>query len=274
MLDTPPSAQTEYSSIWTEWLSTGNFEQLISYHLEERAPFLSLLARHASANSIGALRVLEVGCGSAIDSCWIAAEINGTKAYAIDIVQASARVAKEVSRAFCIDINVVVSDAARMSFPDQSFDLVFSHGTLEHFQTPAAIIEEQVRVLKKAGVLAICVPQKYSLYTIYKHLRMMLGAWKYGWETQYSLGDLKKLSRPFGLRLIDYDGYDYFLKILARQMRRSSSGQRRFPAAIVHAIVKAVDVIFHGLEQVCGKRLRAYLAVNVTAVFRKEAPGA
>jgi len=273
MLDMPPSPQTEYSSIWREWLSIGNLEKLISYHLEERVPFLSLLAWHASANSIGGLRVLEVGCGSAIDSCWIAAKMNGTKAYGIDISQASARVAKEVSRAFSVDISIVVSDAARMSFPNQSFDLVFSHGTLEHFQTPAVIIEEQVRVLKNTGVLVICVPQKYSLYTIYKHLRMMLGTWKYGWETQYSLGDLKKLSKPLGLRLIDYDGYDYFLKILSRQMRRSSSVQRWIPAVIVHAIGKAVDVIFQGLEQVCSKTLRAYLAVNITVVFRKETPG-
>lgn len=86
-----------------------------------------------------------------------------------------------------------------MSFADETFDVVFSQGVLEHFRDPDPVIAEQVRVMKKTGVLIVDVPQTYNPYTLFKKIRMWQGRWPYGWETQYSLPSLRKLARRHGL---------------------------------------------------------------------------
>jgi SAM-dependent methyltransferase len=42
-------------------------------------------------------------------------------------------------------------DAAKMQFPDDSFDFVYSYSVFEHLPEPSAVIDEVVRVLKPGG---------------------------------------------------------------------------------------------------------------------------
>jgi SAM-dependent methyltransferase len=48
---------------------------------------------------------------------------------------------------------VMQMDAAKMSFPDASFDLVYSFNVLEHIPDPRAVFKEIRRVLKPGGVV-------------------------------------------------------------------------------------------------------------------------
>ena len=47
---------------------------------------------------------------------------------------------------------VLQMDAAKMTFPDASFDLVYSYSVFEHLPDPAAVLAEMGRVLRPGGV--------------------------------------------------------------------------------------------------------------------------
>jgi ubiquinone/menaquinone biosynthesis C-methylase UbiE len=51
-----------------------------------------------------------------------------------------------------------------LSFPDESFDLVYSSNVLEHVQDPARVLAESVRVLKPGGYLFFTYPNYCSFW--------------------------------------------------------------------------------------------------------------
>ncbi len=59
------------------------------------------------------------------------------------------------------DLNLVAMDAGAMTFPDRSFDCVYSHSCFEHLAEPAAVIRQIARVLRPGGLAYISV----HLYT-------------------------------------------------------------------------------------------------------------
>jgi SAM-dependent methyltransferase len=52
-------------------------------------------------------------------------------------------------------LRVLQMDAARMDFPSDQFDVVFSRAVFEHLPDPGAVISEMHRVLKPGGVMFI-----------------------------------------------------------------------------------------------------------------------
>lgn len=54
---------------------------------------------------------------------------------------------------------VVVGDALRLPYPDQTFDCVIASEILEHITQDSAAIAELIRVLKVGGTLAVSVPR-------------------------------------------------------------------------------------------------------------------
>jgi SAM-dependent methyltransferase len=52
-------------------------------------------------------------------------------------------------------LRVLQMDAARMDFPNDQFDVVFSRAVFEHLPDPGAVISEMHRVLKPGGVMFI-----------------------------------------------------------------------------------------------------------------------
>jgi SAM-dependent methyltransferase len=95
---------------------------------------------------------------------------------------------------------LVAGDAEALPFMEESFDLVFHQGVMEHFADPDPMLSENVRVLRKGGTLLVDVPQTLHVYTLVKKLLIGLGAWFAGWETQYTPGSLRRLLRRHGLR--------------------------------------------------------------------------
>lgn len=58
----------------------------------------------------------------------------------------------------------VQSDAAILPFSDEIFDVVICAELLEHVQYPPDVLYEAFRVLRKNGILLICVPFLYQIH--------------------------------------------------------------------------------------------------------------
>lgn len=200
-----------WSKCWTKWASKEDFDEDIKQHLQERKILYRFIRKglnHLNANTV---RVLEVGCGSAIDS-HILAEDAKIEVYGIDRSSESIKIAKRVSSHFSRKPAFLTCDATHLSFPNETFDIVFSQGLMEHFRDPMPALKEQLRVLKSLGYLIIDVPQKYAglgLYSLRKQWKIRKNTWEWGWETQYSYPELKKMGRDLGLEPICVGGYAY-----------------------------------------------------------------
>ncbi len=138
-------------------------------------------------------KILEIGAGSGSDIVYLSAW--GAEAYALDFSRESIRSIRSWSKKKMTSVQIVKADAKKIPYPDNKFDLVYSVGLMEHFIRVLPLLIEQIRVVKPGGFLIIDVPQKYTLYTIAKHVRMSRNKHPCGWETEYSKGDLLKLAQ-------------------------------------------------------------------------------
>ncbi len=84
---------------------------------------------------------------------------------AVDYARAALRAVAENFRRASARGGLVLADARALPFPDGAASVVLSGGLLEHFRDPAAVVREQVRVLRPGGLFyADIVPRKLSLY--------------------------------------------------------------------------------------------------------------
>ncbi len=110
---------------------------------------------------------LEVGFG---DGRWLKFLKNqGIDAYGIDILKnAALNLRKE-------GLPPVVADARYLPFKENTFDLTYSFGVVEHFEGTEKAVQEHVRVTKPGGKIIMTVPYLFSPYTLYWmfiHLKM------------------------------------------------------------------------------------------------------
>lgn len=109
------------------------------WHIPEAAGF----------NQTRNLRVLEIGCGLGTDGAQFAKA--GADYTGIDLTEAAVDLARRRFELFNLPGTFRVADAERLNFPDNSFDLVYSHGVLHHTPDTAAAIREIHRVLRPGG---------------------------------------------------------------------------------------------------------------------------
>jgi SAM-dependent methyltransferase len=70
---------------------------------------------------------------------------------------------RQFSKALCSELGIakpnpatyLQMDASQMSFPDNTFDVVYSFSVFEHLPDPAAVLQEAKRVLKPGGLMYI-----------------------------------------------------------------------------------------------------------------------
>jgi ubiquinone/menaquinone biosynthesis C-methylase UbiE len=104
-------------------------------------------------------KALEVGCGRGSLSSYFADY--GWDVTLLDYSEAVLETAKQVFRENGHRARFIQGDANALSFPDESFDITFSIGLLEHFEDVRRPISEQLRVLKPGGwFLGYIVPER------------------------------------------------------------------------------------------------------------------
>lgn len=156
-------------------------------------------------------KILEIGGGMGGDSLYLAKE--GAEVTVLDFVKEALNKIKISAKKQKLDLQIVLADARKMPFKDRTFDIVFHQGFLEHFHDPLPLLHEQWRVLKNKGIIVVDVPQKYTTYTIKKHVAMWQKKWFAGWEMEYSIGELEKLLTKCGFKIISSYGWGYYGKL-------------------------------------------------------------
>ena len=144
-------------------------------------------------------RVLEVGAGTGRDSFGLVE--HGAEVFMLDYAASSLQIIKNIATQEQIDVSPVGGNAFSLPFPDGTFDIVFHQGLLEHFREKEAanLLRENIRVLRKSGILLVDVPQRYHIYTVMKHILIAMDKWFAGWEREFSIPELDKLLRSLGV---------------------------------------------------------------------------
>lgn len=106
------------------------------------------------------LKVLEVGSGTGIYTRFLVNDFDNVIATDLDASMCS-QAQKLIPKA-----KVLVADACKLPFKDNSFDGVFGVSILHHVPDRAAAFREVFRVLKPNGWFAFCEPNKYNPLTL------------------------------------------------------------------------------------------------------------
>ena len=130
----------------------------------------------------------------------------GAVAYGIDIsppiVRAARRGFEELS------LRAPVSDVRWLPFRDQSFDAIYSMGTIEHFKGSQAAVRELFRVLKPGGRAIIGVPNRFDpfLRPLMVAIMYRLGLYGYGYEKSFSRRALRRMLEDVGFEVVAESG--------------------------------------------------------------------
>ncbi|MBS1793000.1 MAG: class I SAM-dependent methyltransferase [Acidobacteria bacterium] len=194
--------------LWEENWEATQFNQSLQFCLVD--PLRPLFEKYAPPGSL----MLEGGCGMGQFVTFYT--LRGVRVIGLDFAQrALHRLNDRIP-----DLPLCAGDVSALPFADESFDLYYSGGVVEHFEGGAeASLNEARRVLKKDGVLLISVPYFSPLRRLLRPLKK--DYWKKvdRAETQPGAGDLNFFQyayKPFefeamldraGLRAIEKQGY-------------------------------------------------------------------
>lgn len=105
--------------------------------------------------------LLEIGCSMGTDLLQLARR--GMQVTGIDLTEEGINLARKRFELYQIPATLKVDDAENLSFPDGSFDVVYSFGVLHHTPNTQQSIDEVLRVLKPGGLAVIMLYNRNSL---------------------------------------------------------------------------------------------------------------
>lgn len=109
------------------------------------------------------MRVLEIGCAPGKHVAYLA-KVQRAKVCGLDYSEPGIGYCRELFRRLRLDAEFHCEDLFQSTFPEQSFDVVYSLGVIEHFQNPTPAIERHLAMAKPGGVVLITVPNYGGLY--------------------------------------------------------------------------------------------------------------
>lgn len=132
----------------------------------------------------------------------------GANVHGMDISHVVSRRAHRNARLDGSAMKLVRADIRELPYADDSFDIVYTMGTIEHIDEYRHAIEEIQRVLRPGGRTIIGVPFKYDIF-----MRPLLvaalekfGKYPYAPEKSFTPSELKKDVSDAGLTVCDRTG--------------------------------------------------------------------
>lgn len=158
-------------------------------------------------------KILDVGCGMGMSMDYFSR--HGAIVKGIDITRDSVKYVNQNR------LNAIEADARYIPFKDNTFDIVYSIGVLEHFMQTKAALKEQVRVCKRGGIVIAVVPNLFTPFCVGGILFEFLSLrFKHGILTTYgrpfSRVKLENMFRALGCRDVFVQPYygSVFLRLL------------------------------------------------------------
>ena len=139
--------------------------------------------------------ILEAGCGTGQTLSYLS-KYHTTVGLDISLA------ALNLARINCI--YPVLGSIFKIPFNDNTFDLVYNSGVIEHFKDPdnIAAIAEMARVTKPDGMVIIIVPNSLCLwYKAGKFFAVLMKNFEFGYEEDYSPKRLKTAIINSGLEI-------------------------------------------------------------------------
>jgi len=110
-------------------------------------------------------KVLEIGCGSGIDSMEFAH--NGALVTATDMTDNAVGLTRALAKELVLSVEVVQAPADNLPFENRTFDMVYCYGVLHHIPDVDKAMAEIHRVLKPGGTVMVMLYHKNSLLYAY-----------------------------------------------------------------------------------------------------------
>jgi ubiquinone/menaquinone biosynthesis C-methylase UbiE len=154
-----------WEKVWTKNLITSDYS----------LKYLDFMMKVEKDLPVGS-KVLEAGCGTG-QTLSPLSERHET--YGLDISKAALKLAQYNCR------YPVLGSIFKIPFGDNTFDLVYNSGVIEHFKDPENVvaIKEMARVTKPSGKIIIIVPNTLCLwYKAGKFVAVMIKNFEFGYE--------------------------------------------------------------------------------------------
>jgi SAM-dependent methyltransferase len=97
-----------------------------------------------------------------------------------------------------------IGDMKNIPYKSNSFDFIYSSGSIEHILDPQEALKEYYRILKPKGIAFISVPSRFSYYRILQEVaaRLVKGLHYGQWEKKFTRKELQKMIEAEGFKLI------------------------------------------------------------------------
>lgn len=166
--------------------------------------------------SVDGLDVIELGCGTAYLSSWLARR--GARPVGIDNSPAQLETARRLQAEFGVEFPLHLGNAEQTPFPDESFDLAISEYGASIWCDPYLWIPEAARILRPGGqlvflvngaILMLCAPDAEDEPATDRLLRDYFGMHRFEWpddpsvEFHLGYGDMIRLLRRCGFEVED-----------------------------------------------------------------------
>ncbi|MGJ5894097.1 class I SAM-dependent methyltransferase [Streptomyces sp. V2] len=163
-------------------------------------------------DGIEGMRAIELGCGTAYVSAWLARA--GAHPVGIDVSEKQLATARAMQTEFGIDFPLVLGDAEHVPYEDNTFDLAISEYGASLWCDPHRWIPEAARLLVPGGLLvfsqysplfALCAQPEGTASTTLSRAQFGLTRLEQGNNVQFTLphGEMLRLLRSCGFVVED-----------------------------------------------------------------------
>jgi ubiquinone/menaquinone biosynthesis C-methylase UbiE len=135
------------------------FDEVERNRYQEYAPWMPSVM---GFNDFAGARLVEIGCGMGTDLLQFAR--GGAHCTGVDLTPRSIEISRLHFDLYQMRADFVLTDAEKLPFADESFDVVYSNGVLHHTPGTEQAIREAHRILRPGGVAKVMLYHRHSFY--------------------------------------------------------------------------------------------------------------